>query len=312
MPKVSIIVPVYNIEAFVERCIESILNQNLKEIEVIIVDDGSTDNCGIICDKYANCDRRIKVIHQINKGLADARNAGLAIASGEFIMFVDGDDWVEPDFCRIPLEIAEKEKADFVIFRYDNDHNDIYDSEVKSTIRLSASQVVRYMYQNQGAMVWNKLYRRNLIQHIRFLSGRYYEDGPFTAEVILLMNNNTVFVDKVLYHWCYRKDSITKTGSIKISNDYYEMSSCTALKLEEMGYKEEAEWSRMEYNWIYLLRYGRKAKYADECLTYLRKLKQPPRYLKWRGKLMYTTLRISPCLFDIISALFGKRMKMAS
>lgn len=307
---VSIIVPVYNIEAFIERCIESIINQSLKEIEIIIIDDGSNDNSGAICDKYADIDRRIKVIHQNNKGLADARNAGLNIATGKYIMFVDGDDWVEPDFCKIPFETAEKGIADFVLFRYDNNNSVEYDSEEIRTVRLSGAEVVRYMYLNQGAMVWNKLYKRQTIQHIRFLSGRFYEDGPFTAEVIPLMNNNTVFVDKVLYHWCYRKDSITKTGSIKISDDYYEMSNHTVCKLEEMGYKEEAEWSRKEYSWIYLLRYGRKAKYADECLEYLRQLNKPPGQLKWKGRLMFRTLKISPELFDIMSVLFGKRMKL--
>ena len=312
-PQISIIVPVYNIETYVERCIVSIIHQSLKNIEIIIVDDGSNDKSGIICDKYADLDSRIIVIHQQNnKGLADARNSGLNIATGEYIMFVDGDDWCEPEFCRIPYEVAEKRKVDFVLFRYDNNHLETNGTDEIKITELSRDQAVHYMYQNQGAMVWNKLYRRSIVQHIRFISGKYYEDGPYTAEVIPLMNDNTVFVDRVLYHWCYRKDSITQTASLRISTDYYEMSKFTTDKLQKMGYEEEAQWSRMEYSWMYLLRYGRKAIYADESIEYLTNLSEPPRHLKWKGRLMFRILKFSPWLFDVLCFCGGKRMKLAS
>ena len=95
--QVSVIVPIYNIESYVRRCIDSLLKQSMRDIEIILIDDGSIDRCGEICDEYAALDERIRVIHQINKGLSDARNAGLDVATGKYIMFVDGDDWMEPD-----------------------------------------------------------------------------------------------------------------------------------------------------------------------------------------------------------------------
>ena len=97
VPKVSIIVPVYKVEKYLRKCIDSIINQTLKDIEIILVDDGSPDNCGKICDEYAAKDTRIKVIHKENGGLSSARNAGMEVAEGEYIGFVDSDDWIESD-----------------------------------------------------------------------------------------------------------------------------------------------------------------------------------------------------------------------
>ena len=116
IPAISIIVPVFKVEHYLRKCIDSLLAQTMREIEIILVDDGSPDRCPEICDEYARKDQSIKVIHQQNRGISAARNAGLAAASGEYIMFVDSDDWVEPDFCRIPYETAESKGADMVIF----------------------------------------------------------------------------------------------------------------------------------------------------------------------------------------------------
>ena len=114
IPKISVIVPVYNVERYLDRCIQSILNQTLKELEIILVDDGSPDNCPALCDEYAQKDARIKVIHKKNEGLGFARNAGLNLASGKFVSFLDSDDWVAPAMYETLYRVAEKMKCDTV------------------------------------------------------------------------------------------------------------------------------------------------------------------------------------------------------
>ena len=118
MTKVSIIVPVYRVEKYINRCVESLINQTLSDIEIILVDDGSPDNCPAICDEWAKKDNRIKVVHKRNGGLSSARNAGLAVATGKYIGFVDSDDDVEMDMYEKMVSVAEREQVDFVMADY--------------------------------------------------------------------------------------------------------------------------------------------------------------------------------------------------
>ena len=111
---VSIIVPVYKVESYLPQCIESIINQTYPNLEIILIDDGSPDACGKICDEYAKQDKRIKVFHKQNGGLSDARNYGVARASGEYLSFVDSDDWIEPDMFEVLVKVADDNKADLV------------------------------------------------------------------------------------------------------------------------------------------------------------------------------------------------------
>ncbi len=115
-PLVSVIVPVYKVEPYLERCLDSLLNQTLKEIEIIIIDDGSPDRCGQICDAYAARDDQFRVVHQENRGLSAARNVGIEMAQADYLMFVDSDDWVHPDYCRLPYEAAVEHGVELVIF----------------------------------------------------------------------------------------------------------------------------------------------------------------------------------------------------
>ena len=118
-PLVSVIVPVYNVEPYLHRCIDSLVHQTLKDIEIILIDDGSTDGCGKICDEYAAADTRIRVVHQENAGLCEARNTGIDRAQADYLMFVDSDDWVQAEFCEIPLMLAKEHQADLACFRPD-------------------------------------------------------------------------------------------------------------------------------------------------------------------------------------------------
>ena len=117
-PLISIIIPVYKVEPYLRKCLDSVVQQTYRNLEIILVDDGSPDSCGAICDEYATKDERITVIHQENKGLSAARNAGLDIATGDYIQFVDSDDWIEPDALATVLSIAEDHHVDIVCFGF--------------------------------------------------------------------------------------------------------------------------------------------------------------------------------------------------
>ena len=156
-PKVSVIVPMYNVEAYLPRCLNSLRRQTLSDIEIILVDDGSPDRCGEIADRYAREDGRFRVIHQANAGLSAARNRGIELASAPYLMFVDSDDWVEPDFCRIPFETAEEHGADLVIFRRWRDG--LLDQEPEAELLpeglFSKEEVMPLLYHGAGVVAWN-------------------------------------------------------------------------------------------------------------------------------------------------------------
>lgn len=118
MPDVSVIVPVYKVEPYLRQCLDSLIGQTKQEIEIILIDDGSPDNCGQICEEYAKKDSRIKVFHQENQGLAQTRNNGLEASTADYIMFVDSDDWVAPTFCEQAYQLITEKHADMVIFEY--------------------------------------------------------------------------------------------------------------------------------------------------------------------------------------------------
>ena len=154
MSTVSIIVPVYKVEDYIRECLDSILAQTYPYFELILVDDGSPDNCGRICDDYAKGDNRIKVVHKVNGGISSARNAGLEVAKGEWIMHVDGDDWIEPDMLEKMYAVAEKSQADIV-------YCDFY---------LSYEKNERYMFFNICFWFWGMTFDTPTMEKIIFLS----------------------------------------------------------------------------------------------------------------------------------------------
>lgn len=173
---ISIIVPVYRVEQYLVKCVESLLGQTYRETEIILVDDGSPDQCGAICDGYAARDSRIRVIHQPNGGVSSARNAGLAAASGEYIGFVDPDDWVQPDMYERMLEEMTARQADLVICGYQYHHEDGSVDETRLYPERDTEVIDRKeLLKRFGDMpptvrhvTWNKLFRRSLLRELRF------------------------------------------------------------------------------------------------------------------------------------------------
>lgn len=211
-PLISVIVPVYKVEPFLRRCLDSIVSQTYQNLEIILVDDGSPDRCGAICDEYAAGDQRIIVIHQENKGLAQARNAGLDIATGDFIQFVDSDDWLEDAACESALKDALGQNADMVCFGFYQvapSGKSCPNAATSSGIQEKGSvmgQLIRQRWIGADC-VWNKLYSKTLFDGIRFPEGRVHED--LGALYRLIHRSRVVYVSSsVLYNYFQRPGSI--------------------------------------------------------------------------------------------------------
>jgi len=213
MNEISVIVPVYNVEKYLEKCIDSILSQTFKNFEVILVDDGSTDSCGIICDKYERLDNRVKVIHKTNGGLSSARNFGLEIAGGEYVVFVDSDDWIDENMCQELYNEAKENNADIVqckfIKAYDENaiicHNQFNDIEVIGNL-----DALNNLYNDrciETVVTWNKLYKRDLFNDITFPNGKLHED-EFTTYKLLYKANKVVLIGKEFYYYRQTPNSI--------------------------------------------------------------------------------------------------------
>ena len=222
-PEASIIIPVYNVKRYISECINSVRMQSFPNIEIILVDDGSTDGSGEFCDRIGQKDERIRVIHRSNGGLSAARNTGLDHASGKYIAFLDSDDLMHPDMIRRLLETAEKTQADIVAcgayLFYENADSiiQIYAPEfgAYSVSRTFESIVTR---NGMGGVVWNRLYRRSRFERVRFPEGRSYEDIPF--HILLLESSPKVFaIPDPLVYYRQRKGSITKSDSVSFFRD---------------------------------------------------------------------------------------------
>ncbi len=217
-PLISVIVPVYKVEQYLDRCVESIVNQTYKNLEIILVDDGSPDNCPAMCDNWAKKDARIKVVHKQNGGLSDARNAGMSVASGEYIAFVDSDDWVGLRFIEILYKAISKYDVRLAACEVATVH-DVVNCELNcdlNIVSLDTEQAFETILYGRGvrAVAWNKLYHRSLIEKRSFPVGKLHEDEFFTFEV-LCECEKIAFTDAVLYYYYQRENSIMSTISPK-------------------------------------------------------------------------------------------------
>ena len=280
---ISVIVPIYNVEPYLQKCLDSLVAQKFMDVEFILIDDGSTDRSGKIAAAYADADPRFFVYSTANHGLSAARNLGIEKARGDWLMFVDSDDYVTPDFCETPYQVALLENADLVIFRsrWENEpnrdisvfwrrikeileHNLYCKGEIKSfdfhsqrivysrpttaenishPSIIDAETAVRY-----GSVVaWNKLYHRKLFNSIRYPEDRVYEDIATTHKFIFEAKRILMLPNELYYH-VYRKDSIMHIRSIKNARDGFLSSLERAEYLKICGCAEDLYlldvWSR--------------------------------------------------------------------
>ena len=216
-PLVSIIVPIYKVEQYLDRCVSSIVHQSYSNLEILLVDDGSPDKCPAMCDRWKMEDRRIRVIHKANGGLSDARNAGIEAARGEWILFVDSDDYILPQMVERLVVAAHRDQSDISVcsFFYDyGDHKRAIHTVLKPAHyvldRLEAIQIYFKPRALELTVAWNKLYRRNLFftsQRIRFPVGCLHED-EYTSYKLLYEADHISWINDELYGYMQRKGSI--------------------------------------------------------------------------------------------------------
>ena len=222
---ISIIVPIYKVEKYLDRCINSILNQTFKNFELILVDDGSPDRCGDICEEYAKKDKRIKVIHKENGGLSDARNAGLDIATGKFVGFIDSDDFIHKDMYMILYDAIVKSKSDisqckFKYFSKEDELNKNIINDGKYKIYNNIDAIEGIMdNKNLNTNVWNKLYKRELFREIRFPKGKIHED-EFVTYKVFYRAKTVSYVNKELYYYFSNDTGIMKNLNINSKFDW--------------------------------------------------------------------------------------------
>lgn len=210
---VSVIVPVYGTEAYLDRCIFSIINQTYRNLEIILVDDGSPDECPQMCDKWAKSDVRIKVIHKVNGGVSSARNTGIVFANGDYLYFLDSDDWIELDLVERVMQLFGLHEPDIVTFDCNriNEKGDIYATteNIQEGILFREEAIVELLKGNISNYAWNKVYKKEMFANIRFPEGRVWEDMAVTYR--LFLNAERIFCYPVALHFYYtRTDSISR------------------------------------------------------------------------------------------------------
>lgn len=221
-PEISIIVPVYKVEKYLSKCVDSILAQTFTDFELILVDDGSPDSCGKICDEYALKDSRIKVIHKENGGLSDARNAGIAVAKGEYLGFVDSDDYIAPDMYELLYRLIRENDADISIcdaVLVDEETEVNYVDSEKKYILERESALKEMIFKRLFAVnAWNKLYKKELFSDTLYPKGMLYEDLAITYKLID-KTKRLVYIPAKKYAYVQRKGSIMNQTGYKVKVD---------------------------------------------------------------------------------------------
>lgn len=208
---ITVIVPVYNVEKYLSKCIESIINQTYSDLEIILIDDGSTDRSGEICDEYQKKDNRIKVIHKKNGGLSDARNWGLNIATGKYIAFLDSDDWIDKDLYKQLYNLINKYNSDIAICNFKNAYSEdielIYSDKEEVYSNVQALEKIYSEQYLQMIVAWNKLYRAEIIKDKRYPVGKIHED-EFLTPILLERANKIVYTNSELIYYRQTPNSI--------------------------------------------------------------------------------------------------------
>lgn len=259
MPKISIIVPIYNVEKYLDRCMQSLLNQTLTDIEIIMVDDGSPDRCPQMCDEYAKKDSRIKVIHKSNAGLGYARNSGLEIATGEYVAFVDSDDYVDTQMYESLYVSAKKENTDAAFCGFYTEirkgkwveSNEVSENKVWENgdvrsfmLDMIASAPYEKQERKYQMSVWHSIYKNKIIKdnNITFCSERNVgsEDIPFQIDFMNL-SKTIVYLKNSFYRYCFNETSLTKTFSLERYNRYKTLRICLMSKQQDEIFIQRVE-----------------------------------------------------------------------
>lgn len=319
---ISVIVPVYNVEKYLKRCIESILQQTFKEFELLLIDDGSTDLSGKICDESSEDDKRIIVYHKKNGGLSDARNYGINRAKGKYVTFIDSDDYIGPTFLEYLHKSCQKYNAMIAVgasfFSYSEDL-DCFNEHENSTFECYTSEeAIKEICLNKkfGMSAWGKLYDKKLFDSIQFPIGVLYEDLQ-TTPYLIHKCNKIVYCQGATYYWYQRKGSIMHSYNYK-NNVWYEAAD-QFVKFVMLNYSDLYEYAICRYVndsfWNVVQRialtdncYNNIIYAREQCCFYWKKgLKN--KYLKARKKINVLLMLISPRCYILIYRFYWRFLK---
>ena len=282
-PLISIVVPIYNVDKYLDKCVESIVDQTYRNLEIILVDDGSPDNCPKMCDEWKKKDKRIKVIHKKNGGLSDARNAGIDIAKGKYITFIDSDDYVEKNYVEFLYTNLVENEADISMGKQYVRYPDktLNTGTGKLYVLNSHDCFDKLLYgEDFDVSAWAKLYKIDLFKNIRYPKGRIFEDSATTYKLIDKAKN-IVLNSQPIYNYIIRSDSITTNSfnqkKMELINSTKEM--CDYIEKEYPDLKSGCE-RRMMYAYLSTLTQMTKSKNQNkECkkilLRYIKQNRKP-------------------------------------
>lgn len=325
MPEISIIVPVYNVENYIHKCIDSILNQTFSDFELILVDDGSTDDSGKICDEYKLKDNRVIVIHKENSGVSSARNVGIDKSTGKFLGFVDSDDYIKKDMYETLYKDIKEFDADISVCQ-------IYDEYVTSckSRAVESDKIKRCVLDNItafklsimrniiGVNVYNKLYKKKLFDNYRYPEGKTTEDAFITP--MLIFNSKRISYNSLpKYFYVHRKNSITtlpyKPSDICVIEAYTNIRSFVNKNIPELN-----DLAQCKYLWAYMVVLDKimiSDDFSDKALYHeiLNKINSNFFYIlkndffAFKRKIALIALRIHPKIYKLIIRTLYKRMK---
>ena len=274
---ISIIVPIYNVAQYLSKCVDSVLLQSYKDLEILLVDDGSTDKCPSICDEYTKKDDRITVIHKTNGGLSDARNAGIKIAHGEWIFFLDADDWVEQNAIETLYCFARENDCDIVQGNFYYAYKDYllyrFESSMESRNHiLNRNEAMKELVVNERVknFAWGKLYKASIVKNFVFPVGKYFEDS-YWQHLIFHQIDKYGIVDDPIYFYRQREDSISGKPTDRY-DDLIEGYRCR-LDFIDNYYPQYADLMRKMYQKIYELKYP-KQDLLSYCSRFIMRVKE--------------------------------------
>ena len=315
MPQISVIVPVYKVEKYIRKCVDSILAQTFTDFELWLVDDGSPDTCGAICDEYAKKDPRVKVIHKKNGGLSDARNTALDVMNGKYVFFVDSDDWISENalevmYAAVKMTGAKVATGNIISVYEDGTEKALYAPTQKEQLLVGEKLLTTLLRPN----ACNRLYSAELFQNLRYPVGRLYED-VFIYHKILAQIDSMVLVGKNSYYYLIRNGSIMHTQyNIKFT-DIVDAVYDRAKWLESIGQQKLADETRLfvysqvavafahldKNNSTHLQRLKEVKAIYDECFAKLIRAD----HITWKQKVRMAILKYAPSLHTV---LWGRKM----
>ena len=275
MLKISLVIPIYNVEKYISKCLDSVINQTYKNIEVICINDGSTDNSLQILEQYAQKDKRIKVINQKNQGVSVARNIGIKESSGDYILFVDADDWIELSTCEILTKTLEQNNIDIIYF------NNYYVCEKKIQ---NINRLKQYKKEKQfiNKLFWAALYNKNFLEknNILFPIGLPTSEDFFFSCLVYIAQPRIYFIDDYLYFYRNTSNSATKKWNSRLHTDITAFDTFKSLKIyKNLSYNEQLfiidDWAKVLFScWSSLTNKNFQAEYNKLLKSFLENYKQ--------------------------------------